>query len=133
MIWKNIPLLLGVLVALSLSSLTSDQGGATPTNKDATKEKAFQNNKSQSKSKKGDLVDINTASKDDLSALPGIGNEYGQKIIEGRPYKSKRDLITRKIIPQSTYDQVKDRVIAHHRTTTGTKKGDKQGKCPPDC
>src|SRR5262245_58600275 len=101
------------LHAPARSARTKDSTKATkaaPTAKDAKAQKA---------APAVALLDINKASKAELSTLPGIGEAYSQKIIDGRPFARKDQLVSRNIIPQATYDKIKDQIIA---TQSGTKK-----------
>ena len=96
-------LLVGVLVLSLMSGLA------------VAEDKAAQPKSTTSAAAKADLLDINSATKDELDALPGIGEKFSQKIIDGRPYAKKTDLVNKKIIPQATYNKIAGLVIAKQK------------------
>jgi competence protein ComEA len=101
-----------LIFALSLVSVTTaaqEPGGTMP--------EANATSAQMAKAAAAEKLDINSASLDQLKALPGIGDAYSQKIVAGRPYRAKNQLVQKSIVPQATYDKIKDLIIAKQPKT----------------
>ena len=105
-------------VLVLLVALLVFAGGAAAQTKDAAKPPAKADAAkapAKAESAKHELVDLNSASPDQLKEIPGIGDAYAKKIVENRPYKRKDELVSKKVVPQATYDKIKEHVIARQK------------------
>lgn len=102
---KFVRRILAVLVLLAALPLLHAQASATTQTSTAAKAKAAANNTA-------DKLDINTATPDQLKAFNGIGDAYAKRIIDGRPYTMKTQLVSKGVLPQATYNKIKDNIVA---------------------
>ena len=117
-------LLTAMLLATALSfAQATKKSDQKATSKQATTDTSKSTTKTDtSKTAPASQMDINSAGAADLEKLPGIGPATSAKIIAGRPYKTKRDLVTKKIVSQSEYDKISDNIIAKQGTTAAADK-----------
>ena len=105
-------LLFAAMLSLSLAVTGIAADKKAPAAKPAEAAKSAPVEKKAEPAAKQELLDINSASEADLKALTGIGDTYSKKIIAGRPYTKKDQLLSKKIVPKATYDKIKDKIIA---------------------
>lgn len=130
-------LLLTLAFAFSTSSALAAKDDAKPAGADKAAASAATGDKATSKTgsaaadkgKSGAMIDLNSATEDELKALPQIGDARASAIVKGRPYARKDELVSKKILTQKQYDGIKDKVIAKQGAGAGASaSSDKSGK-----
>ena len=112
---KTLAVLIAAVASLGLALTSASalaQKAETPKADAKKTEAAPKADAKKAEAPKAEPMDINSASEKELATLKGIGDVRAKAIVKGRPYKGKDDLVAKKIIPQSVYDDIKDQIIA---------------------
>ena len=122
---KLLFLLSALVLATSLSFAQNDQTGASTSSNQSTtttttKKTRKSSTASDTSSKTSGKLDLNTATKDQLMSLPGVTDADAQKILDGRPYRAKNQLLSKGIISKDEYAKIKGQIIAHRSKTAKT-------------
>ena len=105
--------LAATMAASQTAAGTSSSSSDTSASKKSKKSSTSDMSKSSDAASASGKIDINSASKDELKSLPGIGDVTAQKIIDGRPYRAKNQLLSKHVVGQAEYAKIKDQIIAH--------------------
>ena len=100
-------ILIALVVALAFTWTCAAETGSAPKKAAAAAQKAA--------TQKAELIDINSATADQLKTIPGDGDAYAAKIIKGRPYRAKNELVQKKVLPEGVYNKIKDQIIAKQK------------------
>jgi DNA uptake protein ComE-like DNA-binding protein len=113
------------LVCLAIASSLAQTGAPAKPNTSGQAASSAKTAKAAPKVPAAKLIDLNSATPDQLKTLPGISDVYAQKIVDGRPYRVKTDLVRENVVPQATYDKIAGMVIAKQATAVKPKAASK--------
>lgn len=120
-----------VVTLIAALTLSAALGFAAEPAKPAAKPAAAKTEAAKPAAAKQELIDINSASDAQLKSIPGLGDAYIAKIVVNRPYANKTQLVSKKVLPESVYEKIKDRIIAK-QVKKDDKKADPKAAAKPE-